>query len=75
MNKNYKLRANLVKLLSLVLLLVIIVISCFPFVLMFFGSFKEDYEIFTLTPKLLPQNGFTWISTASFLPAGPLTRR
>lgn len=59
MNKNYKLRANLVKLLSLVLLLVIIVISCFPFVLMFFGSFKEDYEIFTLTPKLLPQNGFS----------------
>ena len=42
MNKNYKLRANLVKLLSLVLLLVIIVISCFPFVLMFFGSFMRS---------------------------------
>ena len=52
-------RAGLLQLLSLLLLALIIAVSCFPFVLMFFGSFKEDYEIFTLSPKLLPQNGFS----------------
>ena len=59
MRKNYKVRAGLLQLLSLLLLVLIIAVSCFPFVLMFFGSFKEDYEIFTLSPKLLPQNGFS----------------
>lgn len=59
MRKNYKVRAGLLQLLSLLLLALIIAVSCFPFVLMFFGSFKEDYEIFTLSPKLLPQNGFS----------------
>ena len=43
-------------LLSLLLLAVIIVICCFPFVLMISGSFKEDYEIFTLTPNILPRS-------------------
>ncbi len=42
--------------LSILFLLVFIVICCFPFVLMLTGSFKEDYEIFTLAPKLLPRN-------------------
>ena len=36
------------KLFSLLLLLIVIIVTCFPFLMMFMGSFKEDYEIFSL---------------------------
>ena len=44
--------------LSVLLLAATIFITCFPFLLMILGSFKEDYEIYTLTPRLFPRNGF-----------------
>ncbi len=43
---------------SILLLAFVVIITCFPFVMMLLGSFKEDYEIFTLSPSLLPKNGF-----------------
>ena len=46
------------KLFSLLLLLTVIIVTCFPFLMMFMGSFKEDYEIFSLSPKILPAAGF-----------------
>ena len=46
------------KLFSLLLLLIVIIVTCFPFLMMFMGSFKEDYEIFSLSPKILPAAGF-----------------
>ena len=46
------------KLFSLLLLLIVIIVTCFPFLMMFMGSFKEDYEIFSLSPKILPVAGF-----------------
>lgn len=36
----------------------VIVITCYPFLMMALGSFKEDYEIFSLRPSLLPEKGF-----------------
>jgi ABC-type glycerol-3-phosphate transport system permease component len=46
-------------LLSLVLVLLVVLVTCLPILMMIMGSFKEDYEIFTMTPQLLPRNGFT----------------
>lgn len=46
------------KFLSLLLLCAVIVITCFPFLMMFMGSFKEDYEIFSLSPVIFPAGGF-----------------
>lgn len=44
--------------LSLLLLFAVIIITCFPFLMMFMGSFKEDYEIFSLSPAIFPAGGF-----------------
>lgn len=44
--------------LSLVGLAVVVVVTCYPFLLMVMGSFKEDYEIFSMSPSILPRNGF-----------------
>lgn len=56
--KNERFGKGFKKLLSLLLLLTVIVITCFPFLMMFLGSFKEDYEIFSLSPAILPAGGF-----------------
>lgn len=40
---------------SVLLLCAVVVITCTPFVLMISGSFKEDYEIFSMAPSLLPR--------------------
>lgn len=52
------LKKRILAILSIILLLIIVCITCFPFLMMVMGSFKEDYEIFSLTPKILPENGF-----------------
>lgn len=44
--------------LSAILLIMVIMITCFPFLMMFMGSFKEDYEIFSLNQTVFPRNGF-----------------
>lgn len=46
------------KTMSLLFLVVMVTITCVPFLMMFMGSFKEDYEIFSLSPRLLPAEGF-----------------
>lgn len=46
------------KFLSVLFLAVVVIITCYPFLMMFMGSFKEDYEIFSLMPSLFPENGF-----------------
>ena len=51
-------KKRLIAVLSIILLVLVICITCFPFLMMVMGSFKEDYEIFSLTPTILPQNGF-----------------
>lgn len=43
---------------SALFLAVVVVITCYPFLMMALGSFKEDYEIFSLSPALLPEKGF-----------------
>ena len=43
---------------SVIVLFAVILITCTPFAMMILGSFKEDYEIFSLSPKIFPQNGF-----------------
>jgi ABC-type glycerol-3-phosphate transport system permease component len=43
---------------SVIALSLTLVITCYPFLLMILGSFKEDYEIFSLSSGLLPRNGF-----------------
>ena len=70
LNRRKKLRRNGVKmikeikrhplgfLVSLAVLAAVVCVTCTPFVMMILGSFKEDYEIFSLKPRLLPQNGF-----------------
>ena len=42
----------------MIVLFAVILITCTPFAMMILGSFKEDYEIFSLSPKIFPQNGF-----------------
>ena len=54
-------KKRLIAVLSIILLVLVICITCFPFLMMVMGSFKEDYEIFSLTPTILPQNGFIYI--------------
>ncbi len=54
-----KTKRILFKLMAAFLVGVIVIITCYPFVFMVLGSFKEDYEIFTLTPSFLPRNGFS----------------
>ena len=56
--KKEKAENILKKLFSLLMLLIVIIVTCFPFLMMFMGSFKEDYEIFSLSPKILPAAGF-----------------
>lgn len=53
---SYSVKKSVTAILSILLLAVVVVVCCFPFVLMISGSFKADYEIFTLTPKLLPRS-------------------
>ncbi|QQO10107.1 carbohydrate ABC transporter permease [Breznakiella homolactica] len=43
---------------SLAALAVVAVITCYPFLMMIMGSFKEDYEIFTMNPSFFPRDGF-----------------
>lgn len=56
--KKERFENRLKKIFPLLLLVIVIVITCFPFLMMFTGSFKEDYEIFSLSPKILPAGGF-----------------
>lgn len=57
---------------SLLLLVLVVFICCFPFILMISGSFKEDYEIFTLTPRLLPRS-FSFEKYAELFRQWPFT--
>lgn len=59
---------------SLILLVAFVIICCFPFVLMVMGSFKEDYEIFTLTPALFPKNGFRLVKYTQLFASWPFTQ-
>lgn len=43
---------------SILALVIFLLITCYPFLLMVMGSFKEDYEIFSITQSLLPRKGF-----------------
>lgn len=54
-------RRTAASLLSLALIFLVVLSTCLPFLMMVMGSFKEDYEIFTMTPQLLPRNGLTFI--------------
>ena len=56
--KKEKAENILKKLFSLLMLLIVIIVTCFPFLMMFMGSFKEDYEIFSLSPKIPSAAGF-----------------
>jgi ABC-type glycerol-3-phosphate transport system permease component len=58
MEASYSFKNLLYKTLSIALLGIVIIITVYPFLLMLMGSFKEDYEIFSLTPAILPRNGF-----------------
>lgn len=49
------------KVIAVLLVTAVVVVTCYPFAFMVLGSFKEDYEIFTLTPSILPRNGFSLI--------------
>ena len=40
-------------------LITLIVVTVIPFLMMVLGSFKQDYEILSMNPKLLPREGFT----------------
>ena len=62
------------KLLSALLVLVVVIVTCYPFLFMALGSFKEDYEIFTLTPSLLPRNGFSLIKYEQLFINWPFTQ-
>ncbi|MCG8502010.1 MAG: carbohydrate ABC transporter permease [Firmicutes bacterium] len=39
-------------------LITLIVVTVIPFLMMVLGSFKQDYEILSMNPKLLPREGF-----------------
>ncbi len=56
--KKINLKHGMGLIISIFLLIFVVIITCFPFIMMLLGSFKEDYEIFTLSPSLLPRNGF-----------------
>ncbi len=43
---------------SIVALLAVILVMCYPFAMMISGSFKQDYEIFSRRITLIPQQGF-----------------
>lgn len=45
---------------SLLCLCTVIIITCYPFVMMIMGGFKEDYEIFSMTPSIFPRDGFNF---------------
>ena len=47
--KKEKAENILKKLFSLLMLLIVIIVTCFPFLMMFMGSFKEDYETVSYT--------------------------
>ena len=66
-----KLKFAASSILSLLIIVIMIFVICYPFVFMVLGSFKEDYEIFTLTPQLLPRNGFTFIKYEQLLASWP----
>lgn len=58
MEASNNLKKRLYTVFSVVGLGIVIVVTVYPFLLMLMGSFKEDYEIFSLTPSILPRNGF-----------------
>ena len=66
-----KVRSIASALFSLVLIAILLIVVCYPFVFMMLGSFKEDYEIFSLSPKLLPRNGFTLIKYEQLFASWP----
>ena len=45
--------------LSYLLLSILIIVTLVPFVMMGLSSFKQDYEILSMKPKILPADGFT----------------
>lgn len=54
MRKPTSFRGALFLLFSAAALCLVTVVTCTPFVLMVSGSFKEDYEIFAMVPRLMP---------------------
>jgi len=57
-----------------ILLIVLVIITITPFLLMFLGGFKENYEIMNLHPKLLPAEGFDFRKYKALFDEWPFTR-
>jgi ABC-type glycerol-3-phosphate transport system permease component len=60
--------------LSAVGFILVAIFTCYPFLLMLAGSFKEDYEIFSFSPTLLPRNGFNFKMYGKLFSEWPFVR-
>ncbi len=56
--KKEKAENILKKLFSLLMLLIVIIVTCFPFLMMFMGNFRKIMKYSPLSPKILPAAGF-----------------
>lgn len=65
---------KLSKVLFYLIILFVIIITVVPFLMMFLGSFKSNYEIMTLRPRLLPQNGFNFLKYDALFDTWPFFR-
>jgi len=57
-----------------ILLIVFAIITIAPFLIMFLGGFKDNYEILNLHPKLLPSKGFDFRKYKALFDTWPFAR-
>lgn len=62
------------KVLLLASLWLVVLVSVAPFVYMILGSFKENYELLTNSPELLPRDGFGLRKYADLIESWPILR-
>lgn len=62
------------KIFSIVGLIFVVVVTCYPFLMMVSGGFKQDYEIFSRNPSLIPKNGLDFSMYQNLLANWPFFR-
>ncbi len=67
-------RRAIVQTLFYTVLWILVAVTVVPFLFMILGGFKENYEILTIRPRLLPREGFDFRKYAALLDYWPFIR-
>ncbi len=67
-------RAAVVRILFYLVLWSLVAVTVIPFLFMILGGFKENYEVLTIRPRLLPQEGFDFRKYEALLDYWPFVR-